>query len=114
MEKFNFNDIKVGDTVIIKGSNISPTVATVSKVNKVTFVAANITFRKAGGFEYGGNTWYHKWAETATEEKIAEIRLATMRRNALSFIMNYNFSLLPDDELFKLYAQLKNHSKNEE
>lgn len=73
-----FDDIKVGDQVIIPRGEHG-TLATVEKVTKTQFTAGGVRFMKADGTKYGsnGDTWSRicDWAKRATPEAIAALEI---------------------------------------
>ena len=73
-----FDDVKVGDQVIIPRGNHG-TLATVEKVTKTQFTAGGVRFMKADGAEYGTrlDVWslHSPWARQATPEAIAALEI---------------------------------------
>lgn len=106
MEK-NFEDIKVGDKVIISQRFHGDSVVSVSKVTKDHFVIdmGNYTmkFRKRSGTQVGGDTWTPWYAEVATEERIAEVTEKNMRWRMIRTCRDFNFEELPTDKLKEVY-----------
>lgn len=100
LDKFNLQDIKLGDKVIIRGSSSFGTIiGEVTKVNKTTFVANNYTFKKENGSQYGGDTWSRKYASLATEEEVVKITAENRRQRLATALGRFNFFSLPIEKL---------------
>ena len=68
-----FEDVKVGDTVIIS-SPWEKTIGKVVKVTKTTFCTETARFRRDDGRLWGASwDYYTRYAKKATEEEIQEV-----------------------------------------
>ena len=68
-----FEDVKVGDTVIIS-SPWEKTIGKVVKVTKTTFCTETARFRRDDGRLWGARwDYYTRYAKKATEEEIREV-----------------------------------------
>ena len=75
-----FEDIKVGDTVIIS-SPWNKTIGEVVKVTKTTFCTEKARFRRDDGRLWGTSRDYcTRYAKKATEEEIRELRIEATRQ----------------------------------
>lgn len=75
-----FEDVKVGDTVIIS-SPWEKTIGKVIKVTKTTFCTETYRFRKDDGSLWGtGRGFCTRYATNATEEEIRELRIEITRQ----------------------------------
>lgn len=108
----NFNDIKVGDEVIVCLRD-SKAIETVEKVNKVTFVAGGCTFRKDDGYEKSRNAWYIRFAERATEEKKNEVKRDTRKKRIVNYLSQYPFRRLELESLEKILEIIKEKKEDE-
>ena len=108
----NFNDIKVGDEVIVRLRD-SKMIETVEKVNKVTFVAGGYTFRKSDGYEKNGSAWYIRFAEHATEEKKNEVKRDIRKRKIVNYLSQYPFHRLELENLEKIIQIIKEKKEDE-
>lgn len=106
MEKFD--DIKVGEKLIMSRLWYDPQVVTVEKVTKATFTANGVVFNKSDGYQRGGDS-YTKWhVYTATEEQLSKAeRDATTKRYA-NYLKNFDYSKLPLEKLQEIYNLTKN------
>ena len=101
-----FEDIKVGDTVIIDQRWQGSHIVKVSKVTKASFTVdwgnAQISFSKNGGWQRNGDKWTPWHAHEATEDRIREIREAQFRAKLLRRITNYKFEDAPTALLYQV------------
>ena len=93
----DFKNIKVGDKVIATKSDYGSSysmVATVTKVNKASFVCegnkTNITFN-FNGSERGASGWVHWYCEEYTKEKAEEIFRKNRKNYLVSKLSNFNY-----------------------
>lgn len=110
--KDNFENIKVGDWVVIR-SRYGDTVEEVKKVNKTTFSAGGTLFNKRNGWKRGGDSWNHRWAELGTPEKLSKVQKEEKTRNMVNYLMNFPYSNLDYESLERVFDILKN-IKNQE
>ena len=104
----NFENIKVGDKVIIHYRWSNDYVEDVTKVTKTTFTAGGAVFRKDSGWERGGDKWTPKSAHVATEEKIEEIRKENLKRKYVSYLSTkVKYEDLPLEKLQEIYDIIK-------
>lgn len=109
--KAKFDDIKVGDEVIISRTSWGGT-KTIEKVTKVTpkyFDAGNRRYRKDDGYMYGNTDRYnHPRAEIATPEEVNQIKLDRMRANITAYLTRHcDYSEVPIETLVQVYNLLK-------
>jgi hypothetical protein len=105
-----FENIKVGDKVIVKYSTYAGEsvgyIGVVKKVNKTSFnCVANgrsVTFTFSGN-ERGGDTWHPWWCEEYSEEGERKVIDQNMRLAILGKLKSYDFSKLPTDSLKEIY-----------
>lgn len=109
-----FENIKVGDKVIATKSGYGSTysmVATVTKVNKASFVCEGnnitITFNFNGSERGSRGTWIHWYCEEYIEVKADKIREANKRSNLINKIKKTDFDELSTDVLEKIYSLTK-------
>lgn len=99
----NFEDIKVGDEVIITNSFYEK-VCRVTRTTKTLIVADNVRFNKKDGFEFG----LHGYAmiphlKRATPEALAAIMDERKRHYLISKITGYPYHTMSTEELEKVY-----------
>ena len=109
----DFSNIKVGDKVIASKSGygfVHNVVATVTKVNKVSFVcegnSVKLTFN-FNGSERGANGWVNWHCDEYTEEKAEEIYKENRKAHLVSKLSNFNYKDAPLDLLVKINALIK-------
>ena len=107
----NFEDIKVGDQVILNHRFNEAQLVKVAKVNKTTFVIdfGNYTqkFRLSDGMEYGGNTWSHWYAIRPTPERLQKYYEEKQRSKFLYACRNCRFDSLSTEKLKEIYEIIK-------
>lgn len=108
-----FENVKVGDRVIVHEKFGRLSVGEVTKVNKVSFVVENSrtksTYNKIDGYSRGGDIWTHTFVEHATEEKIKAVEEEDRRQNYIFFLKNrVNWSDLPTESLEKICMCVRN------
>lgn len=107
----NFEDIKVGDQVILNHRFNEAELVKVTKVNKTTFVIdfGNYTkkFRLNDGIEYGGNTWCHWYAIHPTPERLQKYYEDKQRSKFLYTCRNCRFDDLSTEKLKEIYEIIK-------
>lgn len=70
----DFENIAVGDTVIINSSR-DRTLHKVAKVTKTQFVTeSGIRFMRSDGGEYGGDQWHRQWVTIPNADDIASVQ----------------------------------------
>ena len=75
-----FEDVKVGDTIIIS-SPWEKKIDKVVKVTKTTFCTETARFRRDDGRLWGTSSYYcTRYAKKATEEEIQEMRIEVSRQ----------------------------------
>ena len=107
MEKFD--DIKVGDRLILSRLWSDPQVVTVEKVTKATFTANGVVFNKNTGSQRGTHDSYSYWqVSRAAEERLAQIERESTTKKYASYLKNFDYSKLPLETLKKIYDLTKN------
>lgn len=107
MEKFD--DIKVGDRLILSRLWYDPQVVTVEKVTKATFTANGIVFNKDGGRQRGAHDSYSYWqVHTATEEQLSKVERDADTKRYANYLKKFDYSKLPLETLKKIYDLTKN------
>ena len=101
-----FEDIKVGDTVIIDHRWQGEHIVKVSKVTKASFTVdwgnTQISFSKNGGWQRNGDKWTPWHAYEASEDRIRKIRESQYRAKLLRCIRNYKFDDAPTAILYQV------------
>ena len=103
----NFDNIKVGDKVIVHTRWHGDLIETVKKVAKTTFSTDSATFYKNTGWQRGGDTWTPKRAELATEERAAEVMKAQRKVRLANYLRGFDFYSLPIEKLEEIYNLTK-------
>ena len=98
----NFNDVKVGDTLIWYGSGNAQKLVTVEKVNKTTFVVDRQLFNKSDGWLRGRDRWSISYCSHVTPEMVAKLKEREERSKMLNFLTNYKYGKLSTDKLREL------------
>ena len=102
-----FEDIKVGDKVIVEPHWGTNYVAVVKKVGKASFVACRgtheITFLKRSGREKGGDSWTPTYARLATEELIEKTEKECRKEKYIRTCQNFDFKSLSYETLEQIY-----------
>ena len=76
-----FEDVKVGDTIIISSLWDEKTIDKVVKVTRTTFCTATARFRRDDGSLWGISRKYcTRYAKKATEEELQELRIEVTRQ----------------------------------
>lgn len=104
MKDVNFENIKIGDKVIINLSGVEDT-AEVEKVTKTQFtVSSGFRFFKKNGIMVGDNCCYAREYSKEDAERISRLK---DRRRMLAYINTVSFRLLSDEKLKRVYDILK-------
>ena len=107
MEKFD--DIKVGEKLIMSRLWYDPQVVTVEKVTKATFTANGIVFNKNTGSQRGAHDSYSYWqVSRAAEERLAQVERESVTKKYASYLKNFDYSTLPLETLKEIYKLTKN------
>ena len=105
----NFEDIKVGEKLIMSRLWYDPQVVTVEKVTKTTFTANGIVFNKNSGRQRGAHDSYSYWyVSRATEERLAQVKMESATKKYAAYLKNFDYSKLPLETLKKIYDLTKN------
>jgi len=106
-----FENVKIGDKVVISRHFGGRSIATVKKVNKASFVVDcgnyDMTFMTLSGKEKGGDRWTPTYAYPATEELIEKVRKENMKANYIYAIRRCKFEDLSYDVLEQIYNLIK-------
>ena len=101
-------NIKVGDILLIEGSNAKFT-KKVTKVTKAYVFCGDLTkIRKRDGKVMGDDVWHTKYARIATSSDIEEIKVENKRLSLASKCRDINFKSLTLSQLEKIYAIIQN------
>lgn len=78
----NFEDVKVGDLVIVKTQHQEPVVTKVSRVTTKQFETTRPTlkFWKKNGDQVGRSSWSSSWAKKGSDEELRETYAAQQLR----------------------------------
>jgi hypothetical protein len=126
----NFEDVKLGELVLIRRMWLGTFVGKVTKVNKTTFevtypdppkyddpscgATRTVKFNKATGWEWGNSKGSYKWyADRATEEKIAKVRLEDEIREYATYLSGIGFNAyanMPYETLKNIYQLVKENN----
>lgn len=98
----NFEDIKVGDKVILY-RRYKKKVCKVERLTKTLVIVDGEKFRKADGFSTGDRGYYSSSIGRATAEMIAKVEEENRRDLLINKISRYHWSVLSTDELEKVY-----------
>lgn len=105
----NFEDIKVGEKLIMNRLWYDSQVGTVEKVTKTTFTVNGIVFNKNSGRQRGAYDSYSYWyVSRATEEQLARIKMETATKNYVNYLKKFDYSKLPFEKLQEIYKLTKN------
>jgi predicted transcriptional regulator len=104
-----FDDIKVGEKLIMSRLWFDPQVGVVEKVTKATFTVKGIVFNKKDGHQRGAHDSYTYWhVSRATEERLAEIEKNTKIKSYVAYLQKVDYSKLPLETLEEIYNLTKN------
>ena len=107
MEKFD--DIKVGEKLIMSRLWYDPQVVTVEKVTNTTFTANGVVFNNNTGSQRGAHDSYSYWhVSRATEERLAQVERESVTKKYASYLKNFDYFKLPLETLKKIYDLTKN------
>lgn len=102
--KFEFDNIKVGDTVAwYKRFNSGVMIAEVERVTKTMFTANGIRFNKETGRSVGSDSWTTVYAFIPTEEEISAAKNAEKKDRLVSVIDRFDFNSLDLKDLEAIY-----------
>lgn len=106
-----FENIKIGDKVVISRHFGGRSIATVKKVNKASFVVDcgnyDMTFMTLSGKEKGGDSWTPTYAYPATEELIEKVKKENRKANYIYTIRHCKFEDLSYETLEQIYNLIK-------
>ena len=106
-----FEDVKVGDSVVISHHLGTRFIAEVKRVNKTSFVVDcgnyEMSFTKIGGKERGGDTWSSAYAYPATEELVEKVNMENRKEKYIRVCRNCKFEDLPYEVLEQIYNLIK-------
>jgi hypothetical protein len=84
MSHYDFTNIAVGDTVIVRDS-YGRSLHRVAKVTKTQFVIESGTrFMRSDGMQHGGSEWNEKWASIPNADDIAAVKADQRLEEAIS------------------------------
>ena len=96
----DFDDVKVGDTVVLEGDN-SLSIKKVEKVNKDTFKAGDMLFKKSTG-SHKIDTWHFIFAKKGTPENVAKAVATIKLHNRKRIVKSINFDTMTIEQLEKI------------
>lgn len=104
----NFEDIKVGDSVIVHGFGDSLKLAKVTDVNKSTFKADGRLYNKKDGDARGRERYDINYCTKATPELISEINRKKEVSGMIRYLNAANYANLNYETLKRVYDFVKN------
>ena len=106
-----FENVKIGDKVVISRHFGGRSIATVKKVNKTSFVVDcgnyDMTFMMLSGKEKGGDKWTPTYAYPATEEIIEKVKKENRKAKYIYIIRKCKFEDLSYETLEQIYNLIK-------
>lgn len=106
-----FENVKIGDKVIISRHFGGRSIATVKKVNKASFVVDcgkyDMTFMKNSGREKGGSAWTSAYAYKATDELVETVGKENRKAKYVSTCRACKFEDLSYEILEQIYNLIK-------
>lgn len=106
--KFEFDRIKVGDTVAWnKRFGNGTMIATVEKVTKTMFTANGVRFNRETGRSVGSDSWTTVYAFIPTEEEISAAKNAEKKARLADIIDRFDFKSLDIEDLESIYKIIK-------
>ena len=106
-----FSDVKVGDLIIIHSSHRN-SIEKVTSVAKTIFSAGGLRFRKDNGWQYGGGTYFTKYAKKATDEEIEKIRNNEIRNKYYVTSAHILRNCYPSlDDIKEIYSILQKYER---
>lgn len=102
-----FDNIQVGDQVIVHHHWTEDTLETVDKVTKTTFTAGSFTYSKDTGWQRGGDRWTPNRADPATPEEILRVKAEALKRKYVNYLSKYKYDELPIEKLEEIYQIIK-------
>ena len=107
----NFENVKVGDNVVIAGRFTAPdTVGVVEKVTNTCFVVKGLYYYKKDGWQRGGDTWTRSHVRWATEDVLQQMRERETRDIMVRYItMKFDYNNVPTDKLKEVYETIKSY-----
>ena len=109
----NFDNVQVGDKIIVHRMHWGNSVVTVTKVTKASFEAGGTLYYKKNGWAKGADAWSGPWATVATEEEIERITEENRRINLVAVIKCFDFNKLSTDELITVYNIVHKYNRKE-
>ena len=126
----HFEDVKLGEQVLIRRTWLGTFIGKVTKVNKATFevtypdpprhddlscgVTGVVKFNKATGYEWGNSHGSYKWyADRATEKEINKIRFEDEIREYATYLSGIGFDAyanMPYETLKNIYQLVKENN----
>ena len=107
----DFENVKIGDKVVISRHFGGRSIATVKKVNKASFVVDcgnyDMAFMKKGGREKGGSTWNSAYAHQATDELVKTVGKENRKAKYVSACRACKFEDLSYETLEQIYNLIK-------
>ena len=105
----NFDDIKVGEKLIMSRLWYDPQVGVVEKVTNATFTVKGVVFNKKDGHQRGAHDSYTYWyVSRATEERLAEIEKNAKIKRYAAYLQKVDYSKLPLETLEEIYRLTTN------
>lgn len=105
MNDRNFDDLKVGDKVIVRRDRGSRTICKVAKVTPKQIKTDGDAFWKHNGHKLGNSTaWYGAYLEHWNEERAESIRATQRRNERLRQLNETSFYELTSDQLERIIA----------
>lgn len=126
----HFEDVKLGEQVLIRRMWLGTFIGKVTKVNKATFevtypdppryddescgATGTVKFNKATGYQWGNSNGTYRWhADRATEEEISKIRLEDEIREYAMYLSRVGFNTyanMPYETLKNIYQLVKENN----
>lgn len=107
MGLYKFENIKIGDKIIVDTRTGNPTIETVENVTKTQFRTEHGSFLKSNGKKVGSDGWYTVYAKLPGEGELEMIERANKRRRmvrlTLKALENHSEEL-SDDELETIFS----------
>ena len=106
-----FDDIKVGDVVILQ-TPYRATIEKVTSVAKTIFYAGGMRFRKEDGWQYGGSVYNRIIAKRGTNEEIKKIQDEALRQRYHRLSINILNKCYPSiDDIKEIYSILQKYER---
>ena len=105
----NFENIKVGEKLIMSRLWYDPQVVTVEKVTNTTFTAGGVVFNKRTGRQRGDHDSFSFWyVSIPTEGEIEKINKDATTKRYVKYLKAFDYSTLPLETLQEIYKLTKN------